>query len=54
MVMPIGPMAVVPHTTKHLTFDPLKGLRADRDRLDVRLRHRRRPAVRHEDVERVS
>jgi tripartite-type tricarboxylate transporter receptor subunit TctC len=24
MVMPIGPMAVVPHTTKQLSFDPLK------------------------------
>jgi tripartite-type tricarboxylate transporter receptor subunit TctC len=24
MVMPIGPMAVVPHTTKTLSFDPLK------------------------------
>ena len=24
MVMPIGPMAVVPHTTKLLSFDPLK------------------------------
>ncbi|HVE51219.1 MAG TPA: Bug family tripartite tricarboxylate transporter substrate binding protein [Casimicrobiaceae bacterium] len=24
MVMPIGPMAVVPHTTKSLSFDPLK------------------------------
>jgi tripartite-type tricarboxylate transporter receptor subunit TctC len=28
MVMPIGPMAVVPHTTKSLSFDPLKDFAA--------------------------
>ena len=28
MVMPIGPMAVVPHTTKSLSFDPLKDFTA--------------------------
>jgi tripartite-type tricarboxylate transporter receptor subunit TctC len=28
MVMPIGPMAVVPHTTKQLSFDPLKDFTA--------------------------
>ena len=50
MVMPIGPMAVVPHSTKNLNYDPLKDFTPIALGRDVPVRDRRGSGKRREEL----
>ena len=50
MVMPIGPMAVVPHSTKNLNYDPLKDFTPIALGRDVPVRDRGGSGERREDL----
>ena len=53
MVMPIGPMAVVPHVYADITYDPIKDFTPIAHRRHVPVRDRRRAGIGGEELERI-